>query len=53
MLDHKLEAFVLLPELMKNKKLYLFNNDLDPYSQILLEHAGYEAHGVKNSGGAF
>ena len=37
MLDHKLEAFVLLPELMKNKKLHLFNNDLDPYLQILLE----------------
>ena len=31
------KLLLLLPELMKNKKLYLFNNDLDPYLQILLE----------------
>ena len=52
MLDYKLETmlpFTWAYEIYK--KLYLVNNDLDLYSldlyaQILLEHAGYEAHGV-------
>ena len=46
MLDYKLEAIVAFYLSLWKIKTILFNNDLDPYLQILLEHAGYEAQGI-------
>ena len=46
MLDYRLEAIVAFYLSLWKINTILFNNDLDLYLQILLEHAGYEAHEI-------